>query len=82
MQKEGASPGDEITVLDAFKAMRTFLERFWERGHRQDDTLANLLSWTAMDPRTTPTGKVGTADPAQWYDWVEAVTDTLERHDK
>ena len=70
--------GDTITLFDAFRAMRLFLEEYWERGDRQDVGIANLLSWTAMDPAATSRGKFGTADPAQRDDWLNAVAMVVE----
>ena len=62
---------DLLTTLDAYRAMHSFLEAYWERGDKTDDGLASLLSSTALDVLET-----GTADPAQWSDWLEAIDRT------
>lgn len=57
-----------ISAKDAFEAMRLFLCRFNEREPEDKrDTLNLLLSWTAI------WADGGTADPAQWHDWTDAL---------
>lgn len=56
-----------LTELEAFNAMRTFLEAYWQRGLRESDEIAGLLGGL----RLLPDGI--TADPAQWHDWLAAV---------
>ena len=50
-----------LTVREAFEATRVFLEAYWVRGARGSDDLATQIS--DLD-----------ADPAQWSDWMEAVS--------
>lgn len=57
-----------ITTLDSFRAMVVFLEAFWERDGRPDDSLMKLLAWVSpVDDAYAP------ADPAMWQDWLEAI---------
>lgn len=58
-----------LTELEAFDAMRSFLEAYWRRGACSSDDLAILLSdlnrgvWADQRP----------GDPAQWGDWLAAI---------
>lgn len=57
-----------LTELEAFDAMRTFLEAYWERGLKTSDDIAVLLgSVNRCDERGPP------LDAAQWGDWRDAV---------
>jgi hypothetical protein len=49
----------------AFRAMKVFVEAFWERGGRSSDGLAMLLG--SLD-----------VDPAQRADWTDAVGRVLK----
>jgi len=60
-----------LDALEAFDAMRAFLEAYWERGLKSSDDLALLLSGIERDLRIRPDG--GTLDPAQWDDWLDAI---------
>jgi hypothetical protein len=69
-----------LTELEAFDAMRVFLEAFWRRGGCESRELANLLSWTA---RGWPNGapqlphlQGAPLDIAQWEDWLDAIEAT------
>lgn len=72
MAEDTSSTGELSPTLDelmAFDAMRAFLEVYWERGLKDDERLATLLSnlnrsvWTNGGP----------GDPAMWLDWRKAV---------
>lgn len=60
-----------ITVLQAFDAMRTFLEYFWKRGECSSEDIAMLLSMLNRDYNDLMPG-----DPAAWTDWLDAVNRT------
>jgi hypothetical protein len=66
-----------LDELEAFDAMRAFLEAFWRRGGCKSEELANLLSCTNRE--RWPSGKqlphlIGTPlDIAQWEDWLDAI---------
>ena len=65
--------GDEtprLSVREAFDAMRSFIEAYWERGLKSSDDIRLLLS--AMDGSFSGDGRP--SDPAQWDDWLEAVS--------
>ena len=62
------SPNDQITVTDAFDAMRRFLEIYWERGNRSSEDIAILLG--ALNRNEAPHSLP--LDEALWYDWLEA----------
>lgn len=67
--------GDEVSEREAFDAMRRFLqEEPNERATRTsgEPDVFDLLSWTEWEPDG------GTSDPAQWHDWVAAVSSTAE----
>jgi hypothetical protein len=59
----------QLTELEAFDAMRAFLEAYWRRGLCASDDLANLLSNISRNLWTDGS----TADPAQWNDWLDAI---------
>lgn len=60
---------DNITRLQAFNAMRTFLEMYYERT--QSDDVASLLGDLQL------VAKNATADPAAWHDWIIALERVL-----
>ena len=66
-----------LTELEAFDAMRSFVEAFWRRGGCQSKELANLLSFT--NRQSWPSGKQlphlagAPLDIAQWEDWLDAI---------
>jgi hypothetical protein len=66
-----------LTELEAFDAMRLFIEAFWRRGNCESEELRNLLSFTDRTP--WPNGKQlphlagAPCDIAQWEDWLDAV---------
>ncbi|SET74753.1 hypothetical protein [Stigmatella erecta] len=60
---------DARTVVDAqtaYRAMEIFLEAFWNRGG-QPEALTDLISWLPL------AGEGQSADPAQWFDWLDAL---------
>jgi hypothetical protein len=66
-----------LTELEAFDAMRSFIAAFWRRGGCKSEELANLLSWTDRGwPNETtqlPNLKGAPLDIAQWEDWLDAI---------
>ena len=79
----GGSPVDEWTgplasdldELQAFDAMREFLEAWWKRGGKPEGDALWLLS--ACDRDVWADG--GPSDPAMWSDWLEAVAKVRAR---
>jgi hypothetical protein len=70
-------PTDIITVLQAFDAMRLFLETVWERQGKAPEDIAFVLGgsrWADGSP----------VDPTIWQDWLMAVRicSPAERNDK
>lgn len=61
-----------LTELEAFDAMRAFVHAYWERGLRESDELANLLSDVERSSRGGPP-----LDPVQWPDWQAAVDNVV-----
>lgn len=59
-----------LTIIDAFSAMRNYLEAYYERT--SSDDIACILS----DTQFFSEGE--TADPAAWQDWINAVSKTLK----
>jgi hypothetical protein len=60
----------KLTELQAFNAMRKFLEGYYDRTHSDD--LGVLLGELQLFPEG------GTFDPAAWYDWIESVEEVLK----
>ena len=66
-------PPRELNELQAFDAMRHFLEAYWTRGGNRSDDLAVLLS--NLSREMWANGMPG--DPAQWNDFRAAVSEVL-----
>lgn len=62
-----------LNELQAFDAMRLFLEAYWERGDKQSEDLAVLLSF--LDREIWSDGMP--LDIAQWDDFRTAVDKAL-----
>lgn len=62
---------EKITVLEAYKAMITFLDYYYT--HFGQDSVGSVLS----DIQILPNGH--SADPAAWDDWLEAVKKTIDK---
>jgi predicted RNA polymerase sigma factor len=60
-----------LTALEAFDAMRAFLESYWEEGGKGEEEIRRLLSALNRDTNIWPDG--GPADPAMWSDWLLAL---------
>ena len=59
---------DAITAQHGFAALVHFLNAFWERDGKPDDSMMKLLSWVS------PGWADGSpADPAMLSDWLEAI---------
>lgn len=63
---------EKLTELQAFNAMRKFLEGYWERTNSDD--IGGLLGELQLSPDG------GTFDPAAWGDWVESVEEVLKEN--
>lgn len=59
-----------LTTLQAFNAMREFLENYYKKTFSDD--IGSLLG----DLQLLQDGK--TADPAAWQDWIECINKTLK----
>ncbi|MEW6021329.1 MAG: hypothetical protein AB1807_04220 [Pseudomonadota bacterium] len=57
----------------AYKSMFRFLENYYERGGRNDDEIAVLLS--SMSMGIFQDG--GMVDPAIWDDWLAAIGEVM-----
>jgi hypothetical protein len=79
----GQSLRHNLTELEAFDAMRAFLEAFWRRGGCESTDLANLLSWTNRggfpSGKQLPHLEAAPLDIAQWEDWLDAIEATKPR---
>ena len=68
------TPPRKLDELQAFDAMRHFLEAYWARGSKKSEDLAALLDdlsremWVNGMP----------SDPAQWEDFRAAVSKTFD----
>lgn len=66
---------NHLTALEAFYAMRKFLENYYDRTHSDD--VGSLLGDIQLDSDNE------TFDPAAWDDWVACVNAVLgERQNK
>ena len=61
-----------VTKLEAYDALRVFLEAWRERGGKASDDIAVLRS------STQGCGKGGPLDPARWGDWRNAVESVVK----
>ena len=62
-----------LDELQAFDALRGFLEAYWERGGKQSEEIAALLGSLNRDRQ----GNHAPLDAAQWCDWRRAVEQVL-----
>jgi hypothetical protein len=60
-----------LTALEAFDAMRVFIENHWERGLKKSEDMLWLLSAINRETAVWPDG--GPSDPAMWNDWLHAL---------
>jgi hypothetical protein len=65
---------NQLTITEAFNAMREFLEGYYERT--SSDDVGSLLG----DMRFLDDGN--TADSAAWNDWIDAVNKNLKKEFK
>ena len=63
---------EKLTELQAFEAMKKFLEGYWERTNSDD--VGGLLGELQFH------AEGGTFDPAAWHDWVKAVEEVLKKN--
>ncbi|HEY3636691.1 MAG TPA: hypothetical protein VGK90_00970 [Rhizomicrobium sp.] len=72
-----------LTELEAFDAMRVFLEAFWRRGGSRSEDLRNLLSWMNRAPwpseKQHPSLRGAPLDLAQWQDWLKAIDEVKSK---
>jgi hypothetical protein len=61
---------EKLTNLQAFNAMRKFLEGYYERTNSDD--VGSLLGDLQL-----LSGGGGTFDPAAWHDWIRSVKEVL-----
>jgi hypothetical protein len=61
----------ELSALEAYDAMRLFIEAYWERGLNESKDLRLLLSALNRETRIWSDG--GPGDPAMWSDWLLAL---------
>jgi hypothetical protein len=62
---------DTITLVEAYEAMRIFLETVWRRLDKPQEEIAFLLAglkWADGSP----------VDPAMWQDWLAAAQSVKE----
>lgn len=66
---------NKLTDLQAFYAMRFFLEKYYEETHSDD--VGSLLSELQFFEKERET-----ADPAAWGEWMECINKVLSEKDK
>lgn len=65
---------NKLTDLQAFNAMRIFLEGYYERTGSDDiGSLLSDIQFFGADKET--------ADPAAWEDWIDSIKEVLEEKD-
>jgi hypothetical protein len=64
---------EKLDAMLAYRAMFRFLDNYWERGNRNDEQIAILLS--SMDLEIFSGGMP--ADSAIWDDWLEAIEEVV-----
>jgi len=60
---------EKLSLLEAYKAMVSFLDDYYFRFGQE--SLSSVLGSIQLLPNET------TADPAAWFDWLEAVERVL-----
>jgi|GEM_PF-2223701 hypothetical protein len=63
-----------ITVVNAFDAMRRFLEIYWESGGRLSEDIAMLLSSLDRNEENNALP----VDAALWHDWIKATSEYID----
>lgn len=63
-----------LTGIEAFDAMRAFLEAYWARGGKQSDDIAVLLG--SLNRSDGPP-----LDVALWDDWLRAISEGISSPD-
>ena len=71
----GKPPHYTLTEVEAFDAMRAFVEAFMKRGDPNSEGLHRLISFTNRNEALN----LEPGDPAQWEDWLEAVATVKAR---
>lgn len=66
-----ARAGEPLTVIDAYRAMASFLDHYWERTGKLEG-LAGLMGDVSLDIWADGTP----GDPASWSDWLAAIDRT------
>ena len=70
MNSKWAIDGERaLSSLNAFDAMRAFLEAYWEREFKQSDDMAVLLG----SLNRVPVSDTPPLDIALWHDWLKAI---------
>ena len=67
-----------LSPIEAYDAMQFFLRTYWERGGKNSDDIANLLS----DIGRNQEGDLPPIDIAQWHDWLSAIETVQNRRPK
>ena len=71
------TPTSSITVRDAFDIMIAFLERYGSETHSDD--LQELVLRIRYGHVSEIDGEPSTNTPGIWSDWMEAVSEALDR---
>lgn len=70
-----SASAEVISLIEAFDAMRLFLEKYWIMGGKSSDDIAVLLGSLNRDEQSNSPP----LDVALWHDWVRAVSETVGR---
>ena len=58
----------KLDAREAYVAMFNFIIAFWERDDKPDNLRMLISSMQLLKGE-----KIGTHDPAQWHDWLDAI---------
>jgi hypothetical protein len=64
---------DTLTLVEAYRAMRSFVEAYWVRGGKKGDELTLFIHYAGAGYPPTAENPVGSNDPAAWNDWLASV---------
>jgi hypothetical protein len=75
---QGVLGTDKITIRDAYIAMYRFIDAYFQRGGRTQGNLILLVHDLGPSPAPNDETALWTADPAFWFDWLDAVRATID----
>lgn len=65
----------QLSAADAYKCMFEFVDAYWRRGGKSEESIARMLSSMQF---SDDLGHVETIDSAMWADWMDAVNKVIK----